>query len=53
MVPLPGSDPGGLLRRMQSVLAERFAIDHATLQIEPNGDGDPDCANICEPEPGG
>jgi len=52
VVPLPGSDPGDLLRRMQRVLAERFAIDHATLQIEPTGDGDPDCANICEPEPG-
>lgn len=52
VVPLPGCDPGDLLRRMQRVLAERFAIDHATLQIEPTGDGDPDCANICEPEPG-
>lgn len=52
VVPVPGSDPGGLLRRMQQILASRFSIEHATLQIEPSAEGDPNCPTQCEPKPG-
>jgi len=49
---IPTDEAGGtnLLGRLQSLLEERFAISHATLQIEPAGAEGEDCPTQCEPE---
>jgi cobalt-zinc-cadmium efflux system protein len=33
----PGSDPTDVLRRAQALLADRFALRHVTVQVEPAG----------------
>lgn len=44
-----GCEPGELLRRIQDVLAKRFGIAHATIQIEPYTEGgDGHCEASCE-----
>ena len=48
----PAREAEGLLRAVRAELAERFAIEHTTIQIEP-GDpepgAEPTCADACEP----
>jgi cobalt-zinc-cadmium efflux system protein len=38
----PGSDPTDVLRRAQALLADRFALRHVTVQVEP-ADSDTHC----------
>ncbi|MGB0622097.1 MAG: cation diffusion facilitator family transporter [Myxococcota bacterium] len=48
----PAREAEGLLRAVRSELAERFAIEHTTIQIEPSAQGpgtEPACADACEP----
>lgn len=41
-----GEDPTAILRRVTTTLAERFGIDHTTIQVEP---ADADCDTDCRP----
>lgn len=45
----PEAEVSDLLSRLQARLAEDFEIRHSTLQIEPHGTADEDCAASCEP----
>ena len=49
IVAAPEAEIAGLLPRLQARLAEDFEIHHSTLQIEPHGAADADCAASCEP----
>ena len=49
IVATPEADIADLLPQLQSRLAEDFAIHHSTLQIEPHGTAEEDCAAGCEP----
>jgi cobalt-zinc-cadmium efflux system protein len=51
-----GADTATLLGAINSLLAERFGIDHATIQVEPATgpstlDTDVGCTSGCEPKP--
>ena len=52
LVTEPAREPERLLQDVRSVLAERFSIEHTTIQIEPvvgeNGE-EAACADACEP----
>ena len=48
----PGADHDALLRRLQRVLAERFGIDHATIQVERGGCADRDAPQAASLRPG-
>ena len=45
-------EPERLLRSVRQELTDRFKIEHTTIQIEvsENGEADPACAEICEPD---
>lgn len=48
----PAREAEALLRAVRSELAERFAIEHTTIQIEPGAQEpgtEPACADACEP----
>ena len=48
----PAREAEGLLRAVRAELAERFAIEHTTIQIEPGAQEpgtEPACADACEP----
>jgi cobalt-zinc-cadmium efflux system protein len=49
IVASPEAEVSDLLPRLQARLAEDFEIRHSTLQIEPHGTADEDCAASCEP----
>ena len=52
LVTEPAREPERLLQDVRSVLAERFSIEHTTIQIEPvvGEDGEETaCADACEP----
>jgi cobalt-zinc-cadmium efflux system protein len=49
IVAAPEAHIADLLPQLQSRLAEDFAIHHSTLQIEPYGTAEEDCAAGCEP----
>ena len=49
-------DTDVLLRDVRDRLAERFEIEHTTIQIEvsePGSESDPACGEVCEPATGG
>jgi cobalt-zinc-cadmium efflux system protein len=41
-----GADHAKVLRQAKAVLAERYGITHATIQIEAEECADPDCADV-------
>jgi cobalt-zinc-cadmium efflux system protein len=50
----PGRDPEAMLPEVRERLAERFRIEHTTIQIEiaePGSAGDPTCGEACEAVP--
>ena len=49
IVAAPEAHIADLLPQLQNRLAEDFAIHHSTLQIEPHGTAEEDCAAGCEP----
>ena len=48
LVAPPGGNPNELLREVQALLGDRFAIRHTTVQIELHDGDDPDCAGACD-----